>query len=71
VTLSYLQEEKKEKKKLNLFALINSFIGIPTIIFIIILLSKGIITDYLIVVYMGLFILTTGVFYSLFKLFKK
>jgi uncharacterized membrane protein HdeD (DUF308 family) len=71
LTIGYLQEEEREKKKLNWFALVNSVIGIPSIVFIILLLAKGIITDYLIIVYIGLFVITTGVFYSLFKIIKR
>ncbi|MFW9851741.1 MAG: hypothetical protein ACFFDS_02255 [Candidatus Thorarchaeota archaeon] len=71
LTIGYLQEEKKEKKKLNWFALANSLVGIPTIAFIILLLAKGIISDYLVIVYIGLFAITTGVFYSLFKIINR
>lgn len=71
LTIGYLQEDEREKKKLNWFALANSLIGIPSIAFIILLLAKGIITDYLVIIYIGLFVITTGVFYSLFKIIKR
>jgi hypothetical protein len=71
LTIGYLQEDEKEKKKINIIALINSVIGIPTIIFVIFLLVKGFFTDYLIIVYCGLAFLVLGISFSFYKLFKK
>jgi hypothetical protein len=71
LTVGYLQEDEKEKRKINVVALINSVIGIPTIIFVIFLLAKGFFVDYLIIVSCGLAFLTLGVVYSFYKLFKK
>ncbi|MCG3221336.1 MAG: hypothetical protein H7641_08145 [Candidatus Heimdallarchaeota archaeon] len=70
MTIGYLQEEEKEKKKINVVALINSVIGIPTIVFLIFLILKGFIADYLIFAYCGLGLLALGVFYSFYKLIK-
>jgi len=65
-----LHEDKKEKKKTNIVALINSLIGIPTIIALIFLILKGFLADYSIFAYCGLALLVLGVSYSLFKLIK-
>jgi uncharacterized membrane protein len=70
LTISYLQEDKREKKKINVVALINSLIGIPTIIALIFLIMKGYLVDYLIIAYSGLALLILGISYSLFKLIK-
>ena len=70
LTVGYLQEEEKEKKKINVVALINSVIGIPTIVFLIFLILKGFLADYQIFAYSGLALLTIGVFFSFYKLIK-
>ncbi|NPD89168.1 MAG: hypothetical protein HGN29_10615 [Asgard group archaeon] len=70
MTVSYLQEEKKEKKKISIVALINSVIGIPTIVFLVFLIVKGSLADYLTFAYCGLALLVLGVFFSFYKLIK-
>jgi hypothetical protein len=59
---------QKENRRINVIALINSIIGIPVIIFSIFLVSKGFLSDYLIIVVSCLLLLSIGVFYSLFKI---
>ncbi|MHA1952674.1 MAG: hypothetical protein ACXAAM_00765 [Candidatus Heimdallarchaeaceae archaeon] len=70
MTVGYLQKEEKEKKKINVVALVNSIIGIPTIVLLIYVILKGFLADYLIYAYCGLAFLAVGVFYSLYKLIK-
>ena len=70
MAIGYLQEEEKEKRKINVVALINSVIGIPTIVFLIFLIIKGYLADYLVFAYCGLAFLAVGVFFSFYKLIK-
>jgi hypothetical protein len=70
LTIGYLQEEEKEKKKISVIALMNSIIGIPTIVFLVFLIVKGSLADNLIFAYCGLAVLALGVFFSFYKLIK-
>ena len=71
LTLSYSVRNEKEKKKLNKFALINCIFGIPTIIFLILLIAKGLLDNYLILSYSAIAALSLGIVYSVFKLIKR
>ena len=71
LTLSYAKEDKEDSKGINKFALLNSIIGIPTLIFLIFLIVKGFLAEFLVIGYCSIAVLVVGIGYSIFKLIKK
>jgi len=68
---SYDHEDEREKKKISKFAILNCFIGIPTIAFLILLLAKGLLINYSAIVYSAIGLLSFGIAYSIYKMIRR
>jgi len=71
LTLSYIYEDEREKKKISKFAILNCVIGIPTIAFLILLLAKGLLVNYSAIVYSAIGLLGLGIVYSIYKMIRR
>ncbi|MCE7748031.1 MAG: hypothetical protein GPJ51_06515 [Candidatus Heimdallarchaeota archaeon] len=71
MTLSYVHEDEREKKKISKFAILNCVIGIPTIAFLILLLAKGLLVNYSAIVYSAIGLLGLGIAYSIYKMIRR
>lgn len=71
LTLSYSYKDEKEKKKISKFAIINCAIGVPTIAFLILLMVKGFLVDFIALTGSAIGLLSLGIVYSIYKIIRK
>ena len=71
MSLSYSYKDDEEKKKISKFAIINCVIGLPTIAFLVLLLVKGFLNNYIALTSTAIGLLSIGVAYSIYKMIRK